>query len=92
MTDRSKVIQNIKNGGSLVIYIGTASLMRPLISKDNENRNAVGKVSAFASGTVISCGIASWASKFFGKMVDGVADFLEDIKPDKNKKDGGVNG
>lgn len=88
---KNKIRENIKKAGSIVIYIGTASLMRPYITRDNENRNAVGKACAFASGTVISCGISASASKFFGKMVDKVADFIEDVKPPK-KKEGSSDG
>lgn len=85
MANREKIIQNIKKGGSIVIYVGTASLMKPMIVKDNENRNAFSKACSVASGTVISCGISSFASKFFGKMVDTVVKFIDDVKP---KKDG----
>lgn len=87
MADRNKIVENIKKGGSLVIYVGTASLMKPFIFKDNDDRNAVGKVCAAASGAVISCGISSYASKFFGKMVDSVVDFIDDVKPKKNKEE-----
>ena len=86
MADKKKIIENIKKGGSLAIYIGTASLMKPIISKNQEERNAVGKVCAVGAGTVISCGISSYASKFFAKMVDTVVDFLDDVKP-KSKEE-----
>lgn len=86
--DRNKVIKNIKDGGSMVIYVGTAALMKPYITRDNDERNAVGKVCSIASGTVMSLGIANWASKFFGKLVDEVADFVDDVKTKKHK-DGG---
>lgn len=87
MADRNKIVENIKKGGSLAIYIGTATLMKPLITKNQEERNAVGKVCAIGAGTVISCGISSYASKFFGKMVDTVANFIDDVKKPKNKED-----
>ena len=86
MADRDKVIKNIKKGGSIVIYIGTASLMRPMITRDNDSRNAVGKVCSMASGTVISCGVAKFASDFFNKIVDKVADFVDDVKPRKKEE------
>lgn len=86
--DRTKVIKNIKDGGSLAIYVGTASLLKPYISNGNENRTAVGKVCSVAGGTVISLGVANWASKFFGKVVDEVVDFIDDVKP-KKKNEGG---
>lgn len=86
MADREKIIKNIKNGGSLVIYVGTASLMKPLIFRDNQERNAVNKFAATASGTVISLGIANYASKFFGKLVDEVDRFIDDIRPAKKNE------
>ena len=87
MADKNKIVENIKKGGSLAIYIGTASLMKPLITKDQENRNPVGKVCAIGAGTVISCGISNYASKFFGKMVDSVVNFIDDVKPKKDKEE-----
>lgn len=86
MADRNKIIENIKKGGSLAIYVGTASLMKPIITNGNENRSAVSKVCAVGTGAVISCGISSYASKFFAKMVDTVADFIDDVKPKKNSE------
>ena len=87
MANKENILKNIKNGGSLVIYIGTASIVRPLITKDNDTRNAVGKMCSLASGTVISCGIANYACKFFGNAVDKVAEFIEDVWPKKKKED-----
>ncbi len=86
--NREKVIKNIKDGGSLIIYVGTASLMKPIISRDNDERSPMGKVGAAVSGTVISCGLAQFASNTFSKLVDEVAEFIDDIKKPKNK---GVN-
>ena len=83
MADQSKIVKRVKDIGSLVIYIGTAYLMKPYITRDNDQRNAVGKVCSAASGTVISYGVANYASKFFGKIVDEVADFINDVKPQK---------
>lgn len=87
MADREKIVNNIKKGGSIVIYLGTAGLMKPIVTKNSENRNAVSNVCAVASGTVISCGISSMASKFFGKMVDTVVKFIDDVKSPKKKKE-----
>lgn len=84
-TEQSKTVKRIKDVGSLIIYIGTAYLMKPYITRDNDQRNAVGKACSVASGTVISCGVANYASKFFGKMVDDVADFINDVRPPKKK-------
>ena len=87
MANKNKIVENIKKGGSLVIYIGTASLMKPYILRDQENRNPAGKICAIGAGTVISCGISQHASKFFEKIVDKVVDFIDDVKPSKNKED-----
>lgn len=89
MADKSKIVKNIKDGGSLLIYIGTASLMKPIITRDNDERGPVGKIGALASGTVISCGIANFASKYFGKIVDEVADFVSDVMPKKKNPESG---
>ena len=86
MADRNKIIDGIKKGGSLAIYLGTASLMKPVITSGNENRSAVSKVCAVGTGAVISCGISSYASKFFGKMVDSIVEFIDDVKPKKDKE------
>ena len=51
------------------------------------------KVCSILSGTVISCGISSIASKWFESAVDKVADFIDDIKGNKPKpKESDTNG
>ena len=80
MEDKSKLINNIKTGGSMAIYIGTASIIRPIIKEHNQERNAVTKICSVVSGTVISCGVSHIASKWFGKLVDKVYDFVDDVK------------
>jgi len=91
MDDRMKLINNIKTGGSMAIYVGTASIIKPIIQEHNKNRNAVTKICSVVSGTVISCGISNIASKWFGKMVDKVTNFYDDVKGNKVRKDD-VNG
>lgn len=92
MEDKTNnIVKNIKNGGSMAIYIGTASIMKPIIKQHNQERNAVTKLCSVVSGTVISCGMSHIASKWFGKLVDKVADFIDDVKHPKSK-DGEVNG
>lgn len=86
MADKEKIIKNIKTGGSIIIYIGTAGLMQPIVLKNNEQRNAVGKICAGISGTVLSCGIANFASKYFGKLVDDVTGFIDDVRKPKKKE------
>lgn len=92
MADKEKIVNNIKNGGSMAIYIGTASIMKPIIKQYNQDRNAVTKLCSVVSGTVISCGISHVASKWFGKIVDKVADFIDDVKNPKNKEEREADG
>jgi len=91
MADRNKIVKNIKDGGALVIYVGTASLMKPYITRDNDERSAVGKVCGTVAGAAASFGIAGFACKAFNKIVDEVDHFIEDIsgKKDKNTTEGG---
>lgn len=88
MANKEKVINNIKTGGSMAIYIGTASILKPLIKEHNQDRNAMTKLCSVVSGTVISCGISHVASKWFGRIVDKVSDFIDDVKHPKKKEDG----
>ena len=90
-SNKSNIVKNIKTGGSMAIYVGTAAILKPMIKEHNNERNAVEKMCTVVSGTVISCGISHIASKWFGKIVDKVADFIEDVKHPK-KKDGETNG
>lgn len=92
MEDKTtNIVKNIKTGGSMAIYIGTASIMKPIIKQHNQDRNAVTKFCSVVSGTVISCGVSHIASKWFGKLVDKVANFIDDVKHPKPKGDN-VNG
>lgn len=88
MANKEKVINNIKTGGSMAIYIGTASILKPLIKEHNQDRNAMTKLCSVVSGTVISCGISHVASKWFGRIVDKVSNFIDDVKNPKKKEDG----
>lgn len=87
MADRNKIIRNIKDGGTLVIYVGTASLMKPYITRDNAQRGAVGKVCSTVAGATASIGVAEFASRIFNRVVDEVAGFIEDVTKKKNKED-----
>ena len=87
MANKEKIINNIKTGGSMAIYIGTASIIKPLIKEHNQDRNAMTKLCSVISGTVISCGVSHVASKWFGKIVDKVADFIDDVKNPKKKEE-----
>ena len=85
--NQKKVRERIKTGGSIVIYAGTASLMRPIIRNGNEERNGAMKLCSYGAGAVISCAIANTASKFFDKIVDEVGKFFDDVSG-KEEKDG----
>ena len=86
MADKDKIVSNIKTGGSMAIYVGTASIIKPIIKQHNQDRNAVTKLCSIVSGTVISCGISHVASQWFGKIVDKVVDFIDDVKHPKKKE------
>ena len=92
MADRERIAESIKTAGSMAIYVGTASIMKPIIKEHNQDRNAVTKVCSVVSGTVISCGISHVASKWFGKIVDKVYLFINDIKNPKTKGEREANG
>lgn len=85
--EKTNNLSNIKTAGSMAIYIGTASIMKPIIRQHNQERNAVTKFCTVVSGTVISCGVSHIASKWFCKMVDKVHDFWTDVKSPKLKKE-----
>lgn len=90
--NKSSMVRNIKTGGSMAIYIGTASIIKPYIKQHNQDRNAVTKLCSIVSGTVISCGVSHVASKWFGNIVDKIADFIEDVKTPPKKKENNTNG
>lgn len=78
---RRKRIQNIKTGGSLMMYIGSAGLMMPMIQKARERQNGVMGLCAAGAGVILSVGLGNVASRIFGKTVDRVVDFWDDVKP-----------
>ena len=92
MADRKKLVRDIKTGGSMAIYIGTASILRPFIKQQNQGKGGFTKLCSIFSGTVISCGISAIASKWFGNVVDKVAEFVDDVNPEPKPKDGAKNG
>ena len=92
MEDKTNLVKNIKTGGSMVIYIGTASIIKPIIKQHNQDRNAITKACSYVSGTVISCGVSHIASKWFGKIVDKISDFIDDVKHPKAKEEREANG
>ena len=89
--NKDSIVKTIKTGGSMAIYVGTASIIKPVIKQYNQDRNAVTKVCSVFSGTVMSCGVSHIASKWFGKLVDKVYDFIEDVRTPPKKKEGATN-
>ena len=92
MADRKKLVRDIKTGGSIAIYIGTASIFRPFIKQQNQGKGSFTKLCSVFSGGVISCGVSAIASKWFNKAVDKVAEFIDDVNPEPKPKDGAKNG
>ena len=78
---RRKRIQNVKTGGDLIMYIGTAGLLIPMIRKAKENQNGIMGTCAMGAGAILSIGLGNMASKILNKTVDKVADFWDDVKP-----------
>lgn len=76
--DKDKISKNIKNGGSVAIYIGTASIVKPIVKRHQIERNPFSQICSTFAGTVISCGISSVASKWFGTAVDKVINTLDE--------------
>ena len=95
-TKREKIIKNVKRGGSIVMYIGTAGLISPMVRRARETQNGAMGVCSTGAGVVLSAGVGKLASDIFGKVVDKVVDFWDDVKPQKteesDKKDGENNG
>lgn len=78
---RRRRIQNVKTGGDLMMYIGSAGLLIPMIRKAKENQNGLMGICATGAGAILSVGLGNVASKIFNKTVDKVSDFWEDAKP-----------
>ena len=87
MADKEKIIKNVKRGGTVMVYVGTANLVRPFVNKAREDQNGAMQACTIFGGTVLSLGIAKIANKWMNTMVDKVVDFIEDVKPKKNKKE-----
>lgn len=84
---QKKIVTNIKRGGSIMVYVGTASLARPLIAKARENQNGAMQACTIFGGTIISLGIAKKATEWMNQVIDKVADFFDDVKPKKPEKE-----
>ena len=78
---RDKRIQNVKTGGDLIMYIGSAGLMIPMIQKAKENQNGIMGVCAGCAGALLSVGLGNVTSKILNRTIDKVIDFWDDVKP-----------
>lgn len=92
---RDRRIQNVKTGGDLMMYIGSAGLLIPVIRKAKENQNPIMNICATGAGAILSVGLGNMASKLFNKTLDKVVDFWDDVKPSgpaENKQEAEENG
>ena len=78
---RKKRIQNVKTGGDMMMYIGSAGLIIPMIRKAKESQNSIMGTCAMGAGAVLAIGLGNVASKILNKTIDKAADFWEDVKP-----------
>ena len=78
---RRKRIKNIKTGGDLMMYVGSAALISPLIRKAQQEQNGVMGICATCAGAVLTIGMGNVASKILEKTVDKVVEFWDDVKP-----------
>lgn len=78
---RKKRIQNVKTGGDMMMYIGSAGLMIPMIRKAKESQNSLMGLCAMGAGGVLAVGLGNIASKILNKTVDKMVDFWDDVKP-----------
>lgn len=78
---RKKRIRTAKIGGDMMMYVGSAALMRPFIAKAQETNNGIMSACATAAGTVLTLGIGNMASKVLERTIDKVVAFWDDVKP-----------
>lgn len=82
---RSKIVKNVKRGGTVMVYVGTASLIRPIVAKAREDQNGAMQACAIFGGTVLTLGIAKKANEWMNNAIDKVIDFFDDVKPRKKE-------
>ena len=78
---RKKRIQNVKAGGDMMMYIGSAGLMIPMIRKAKESQNGIMGACAMGAGAVLAIGLGNVATKILNRTIDKAVDFWEDVKP-----------
>ena len=83
--ERTRLIKGIKNVGDLIMYIGSAAITIPAINKAKENQNGFMGSCATGAGAMLSVGLGKAASNIFNKVVDKVADFVDDVTPEKKE-------
>lgn len=79
--DREKIIKDVKIGGDILMYVGSAGLVKPHIQKAKENENGLLGSCSTGAGIILSAALGSVASGVFNKVVDKVVDFWDDVKP-----------
>lgn len=83
---RERWAKNAKRAGTVMAYVGTASLMRPFVSKAREDQSGAMQACTIFSGTVLSIGLGKIATKFMNDTIDKVMDFIDDVKPKKKEE------
>ena len=81
---RDNIVKNIKTGGSMIMYIGSAGLMTPQIQRAKQNQNGIMGLCTTGAGAILAIGLGNLGSKLLGKAVDKIADFWEDVRPKNN--------
>ena len=66
---------------NLMMYVGSAGLMMPLIQKARNQESGVMGICAAGAGLVLAIGIGNVASNILNKTIDKVVDFWDDVKP-----------
>ena len=84
---RDTIIKNVKTGGDVIMYAGSAGLMIPAIQKAKENQNGLLGACAVGAGAVISIGLGGIASKFLHNVIDKAVSFWDDVKAKDKKED-----
>lgn len=78
---RRRRIQNVKTGGDILMYVGCAGLMMPMMQNAKEKQNSLIGLSALGAGTILSIGLGKIASNILNKSIDKVVDFWDEVKP-----------
>ena len=84
---QSKIVRNVKRGGTVMVYVGTASLIRPFVAKAREDQNGAMQACAIFGGTILTLGIAQKANEWMNNAIDKVVDFFDDVKPRKKEEE-----